>query len=121
MLTTYTPTPELLALDEAGRIKWAEALESGEYTQGFTRLFRDGKCCPLAVLALANGVAESLLSSADRYQHIPNLGCDDIFHLQFAIQSCSLDHFKVWDLNDNHRLTFPQIAQLLRGNPVSVR
>ena len=126
MKTTYTctPTAELLALPEGERIIWAEALESGEYEQGFGRLWEDGRYCCLGVLESINGRSDAAM----RTINLPSGFADPVCiggkrpeHVPFATAGC----FPNWKgtpdiLNDDIRLTFLEIAALLRGQSIEV-
>ena len=121
MSTTYTPTDELLATPEADRIRWAEALESGEYKQGYRRMFVNGSYCCLGVWERINGALESglLKKALPLAMYNPtHLGDRLPQYIKFATSGDGIRHSPQL-LNDDCGFTFPEIAQLLRGNSVS--
>ena len=126
MTKTYTPTPELLAIPEPDRIRWAEALESGEYEQTFAgSLFDSGSYCCLGVWDQIN---DCIYKTQEQYEShgsflafyplskIPNFDVKD-HRLPRAAECDGLD-YAFHTLNDSLYFTFPQIAQLLRGNEI---
>lgn len=86
---------------------WIKALRSGEYEQGTTELYRNGKYCCL-------GVAAKILN-------IPLSGGDDPYtQLPEAIRwengkrsdACG----KLINMNDSQEKTFPEIADWIEEN-----
>ena len=137
-----TPTKELLDLPEDERIAWAEALESGRHEQ-----YQNGgwagsnQSCCLHVKAIEDfnsGVWAS--SPCDMEQFNPDLGDDWDWSIHSLIgekrladmiiatasnyknlpKHCCSNRIGFIELNDVFFLTFPQIAQIIRGNEVEV-
>lgn len=133
---TFRPNEDLLSkVSEAERIRWAEALESGEYVQGMESLafwkHEEGKphneptlchCC-LGVLAHIQGHElnpedpQPLLGDGNT---LDGVDMEDISAAVYDDDSGVSHLTAFYNLNDDHRLTFAEIAQLLRGNSVSV-
>ena len=134
-MPTYTPTPELLAIPEPDRIRWAEALESGEYEQGTEGHLIDvcGRYCCLGVWDQINGfqygsvqewgnIPQNPISMKLGFlpiSEIPNFPIDADKRLPYVATDGGIP-VALHTLNDSRGMTFPQIAQLLRGNEVGV-
>lgn len=95
-------------------MKWAEALESGKYKQGFGQLY-DGTCfCALGVLCVVQGEefveghgARFTRTGYYRYA-LPEEYMREKLDLRNSCQIISM--------NDHERLTFPEIAAYIRRN-----
>lgn len=119
----YTPTEELLATPEADRIRWAEALESGKYEQirGTLHVIGKGNCC-LGVGERISGTTVFSMLGVDLPSDIRR-GARFMLgdRLPQRIRAATCSGGQTWDfteLNDELYFTFPEIAQLLRGNEV---
>lgn len=128
MSTKYKPAPQLMAVPEADRIRWAEALESGKYKQGRGSLFDNGCYCCLGVLQEINGLPVYSQFSEDYETDIPAEWPADTGHISLPSLN-EVDYLLALDedgesygadkLNDDAGLSFKQIAQLIRGNEVA--
>lgn len=86
-------------------VRWVHALESGDYKQGRSNMYKrseDVYCC-LGVLSKINGKKEDEIENRAYPYEFEFCGCGDHSPLTaFAT------------LNDKHKLTFDQIAQVIR-------
>lgn len=116
----YRPTTELLALNEADRMKWAEALESGKYSQCNSELFNGSGYCCLGVWERINGHTDEGLSKRGLPTSLDNpTRIDDVLPQAIWVTHTSGGlplYFP--NLNDTYDFSFAEIAQLLRGNEV---
>lgn len=122
----YLPHPEILAVNEAQRIEWAEALESGEYEQCKAFMYNGTGFCCLGVLELIKGrpkhvmlnkTTPARLSDPFRLNSLEGLRLPQ----NIGIASTNLyPKLIAENLNDRKHLAFPQIARLIRGMPVVV-
>ena len=135
-MAKFVPHEDLLALDEKERIRWAEALESGDYKQGTGALF-DPKCgyCCLGVWESINGATDSQMATCSRPSTMElraggaeaTLIDDGRPESVFAAKKedkigdeVSYFPLRFMSLNDSIGMSFDQIAQILRGNSVEV-
>lgn len=96
--------------------KWVEALRSGEYEQGDGSLFKKETCafCCLGVAGLICGLEK------DDMQNVGDLSdIDFISKNKMPIQLFDDGYYlqlEAMDLNDNQKMSFPQIADWLEQN-----
>ena len=134
------PTKDLLDLDESERIRWAIALESGEYEQGIKVLYSERGYCCLGVWERINGSKDSDLvgltyptqidnptrisraNNSIKYPPLPedikpacHKGINYTFDSLNDGFSMYIDEYKIL-----LKLNFNEIAQLLRGNSVEI-
>ena len=121
---TYTPSSRLLSTHEKERISWAEALESGKFTQhtgswcGEEDSQNNESCClhVLACVVLNNGEWQhnSVMSDVENQNTM-------VTHMIDAVAAeRSGRQYNFVALNDDEHFTFDQIAQIIRGNPVTI-
>ena len=120
---TFTPTEELLAIDEAWRLEWAEALMTSKQHKFSMCNGDDTAHCCLCVLERlheaekGNYIGQGLPSSMHRP---PTLTPDGRLpeHMRVAADQNG-EPYHPAQLNDSY-LTHPQIAALLRGETVTI-
>lgn len=98
--------------------KWIEALESGEYEQGYRRLCSGGYYCCLGVghvvVAGSNPSIDSHLLSADVTDA---LGLRSYAGAYVQPNNATVTSRYLFKLNDEKKKTFPEIAAILRNDP----
>lgn len=106
-------------MDRGLRDKWCEALRSGKYKQGRTRLKNEhGEYCCLGVLTEVSGVPGHWEDTSNGTYWVdpegnyysaypPDIDGDTLGSLQAS---------RLVKLNDSERLTFPQIADWIEEN-----
>lgn len=116
--------------------RWVDALESGQYKQGYGSLNKEGKLCCLGVLceiAVQDGVvtgrnttipSKSIGYVSTSENRPPNWVDHDILpeavrvwaDLKERNPNVSFDGQKtvISEINDTYRLTFPEIANLIK-------
>lgn len=87
----------------ANRLKWYEALRSGEYEQCQNEMFSGNKCCCLGVASRV--VLNNYSDKRDYLKVYSALGID--YFLSNSIIA----------LNDDSKLLFSQIADKIENNP----
>lgn len=108
--------------------KWAAALDSGEYGQTTGTLRKNGKFCCLGVLCNMHAQAHPEIAKTQRRAK-EYLGCEalpphevtewsgmasDDGRLSSSVEINGKFYNDLADLNDNAKLTFPEIAKVIR-------
>lgn len=87
----------------ANRLKWYEALRSGEYEQCQNKMFIGNKCCCLGV---ASRVVLNNISDERNYNRVYSALGIGLYKSHDIIR-----------LNDHFKLSFSQIADKIENNP----
>jgi len=115
-------------MKEAIALKWAEALESGEYKQARGKLRRVDKFCCLGVLCNLHAQAHPEIAAAQKKQSEymgQTLGLSTEVARWAGMDEHGLGEFgfelynapnadSLADLNDQDKFTFKQIAEVIR-------
>jgi len=95
-----------LSMDKELKMRWADALDSGEYQQGYGHLFKDNKYCCLGVLAQL----EDPLWVSTYWERSPGLGMQSGLSYENVCELARRND----GMDGYHKHTFPEIAKLLR-------
>lgn len=137
-LLTFSPSPSLLDESLKQRSQWAEQLESGLYEQGTGALYNESSnsfCC-LGVLEhtlndreleVMNGTGTPMgipgtptTQVANVWRFSSGIRPEDLIPAQVTAPGLKEPHRVAFvTLNDSAKLSFKDIAQLLRGNSLT--
>lgn len=99
--------------------RWAKALESGDYKQGFGQLRKNGRFCCLAVLCNLHAQDHPEIAAQQKkaQSYCGNSGVLPIEVMKWSGVKDDCGDFgsnSLSGLNDEHKLTFPEIAKVIR-------
>lgn len=104
-------------LTRAIKRKWIAMLRSGDYAQGFSRLYRNGGYCPLGVLCLAVGIPQADIvdkkfpqDAGLTYEDAPTLFAYDAWQLPVFMG----EMVPISKLNDLDGYSFDQLADIIQ-------
>jgi hypothetical protein len=112
-------------LDPAFKAEWIAALRSGEYKQGFERLFQDDCYCAIGVAAKIAGIPDEILTGhgtidLEHMNRIHKLELSSRIELLIPLDGGTnrnnLVHFIAKLANDNQKKSFPEIADWIEEN-----
>lgn len=107
------------------QLKWLEAMESGEYRQGFGVLYssiESSYCCLGVAKKVLDLTEDSIYCLEKSYGEIGLRSSDGIFCQAVKVPSIDDDftYDSLVELNDSEEFSFRDIAQIIRDNPENV-